>query len=68
MTTSRSARGPRSGLRARPLKRFLQHQLETRIERALIAGEVSEGSVVDVGMEDGSLEVTIRPAESAVSA
>jgi ATP-dependent Clp protease ATP-binding subunit ClpB len=53
---------------ARPLKRFLQHQLETRIGRALIAGEVTEGSVVDVGLEDGSLEVAIRPAEAAVSA
>ena len=50
---------------ARPLKRFLQHQLETRIGRALIAGEVTEGSLVDVGIEDGSLEVAIRPAESA---
>ncbi len=29
---------------ARPLKRFLQRHLETRLARALIAGEVSEGS------------------------
>ena len=31
---------------ARPLKRFLQRQLETRLARALIAGEVAENSTV----------------------
>jgi len=31
---------------ARPLKRFLQRHLETRLARALIAGEVSEDSTV----------------------
>jgi ATP-dependent Clp protease ATP-binding subunit ClpB len=31
---------------ARPLKRFLQRHLETRLARALIAGEVAEGSKV----------------------
>jgi ATP-dependent Clp protease ATP-binding subunit ClpB len=29
---------------ARPLKRFLQRHLETRLARALIAGEVAEDS------------------------
>ncbi|HRG56758.1 MAG TPA: type VI secretion system ATPase TssH, partial [Lacunisphaera sp.] len=31
---------------ARPLKRFLQRHLETRLARALIAGEVAEDSTV----------------------
>ena len=31
---------------ARPLKRFLQRQLETRLARALISGEVAENSTV----------------------
>jgi ATP-dependent Clp protease ATP-binding subunit ClpB len=31
---------------ARPLKRFLQRHLETRLARALIAGEVTEDSTV----------------------
>jgi len=31
---------------ARPLKRFLQRQIETRLAHALIAGEVGEGSTV----------------------
>jgi ATP-dependent Clp protease ATP-binding subunit ClpB len=31
---------------ARPLKRFLQRQIETKLARGLIAGEVAEGSAV----------------------
>jgi len=33
---------------ARPLKRYLQHQLETRLGRALIAGEVRDGATITV--------------------
>ncbi|MEE8522511.1 MAG: ATP-dependent chaperone ClpB [Thermoanaerobaculia bacterium] len=51
---------------ARPLKRFLQHQLETKIGRALIAGEIAEGSLIEVGLKDGQLDVAIR--ERAVAA
>jgi ATP-dependent Clp protease ATP-binding subunit ClpB len=46
---------------ARPLKRFLQHELESRIARALIAGEAPEGSTVAVGLADGRLAVEILP-------
>jgi ATP-dependent Clp protease ATP-binding subunit ClpB len=45
---------------ARPLRRYLQHQLETRIGRALLAGEAREGAVVEVGVGDGGLKVEIR--------
>ncbi|HEV8629005.1 MAG TPA: ATP-dependent chaperone ClpB [Thermoanaerobaculia bacterium] len=51
---------------ARPLRRYLQHQLETRIGRALIAGEASEGSVVEVGVGEGGLAIEIRRPESVV--
>jgi len=44
---------------ARPLKRFLQHQLESKIARALIAGEAPEGSTVRVDVEGGALAVRI---------
>jgi len=47
---------------ARPLKRYLQHQLETRIGRALIAGEVGEGMGVSVDATAGELFVTIKAA------
>jgi ATP-dependent Clp protease ATP-binding subunit ClpB len=47
---------------ARPLKRFLQHQLESKIGRAIIAGEVGEGTVLRVGVREG--EVVVEVAES----
>ena len=46
---------------ARPLKRFLQHQLETRIGRAMVAGEVIPGAKVVVDVEDGELSTSIMP-------
>ncbi len=48
---------------ARPLKRFLQHELETRIGRAMIAGQVVEGSTVEVRIEEGRLATAIRASE-----
>ncbi|NOY45896.1 MAG: ATP-dependent chaperone ClpB [Deltaproteobacteria bacterium] len=42
---------------ARPLKRYLQRQLETRIARSLIAGEVRDGATVTVDAEDGELRL-----------
>jgi len=50
---------------ARPLKRYLQRQLESRIGRALLAGDAPEGSTVEVGVADGGLAVAIRSPESA---
>ena len=40
---------------ARPLKRFLQRHLETRLARALIAGEVTEDSTVTFRVKGGEL-------------
>ena len=40
---------------ARPLKRFLQRQLETRLARSLIAGEIAEGDVVKFTVRDAEL-------------
>ena len=40
---------------ARPLKRFLQRQLETRLARALVAGEIAEGATVKFAVKDGEL-------------
>jgi ATP-dependent Clp protease ATP-binding subunit ClpB len=56
---------------ARPLKRFLQHELESRIARALIAGEVHDGSLLRVGMKEGQLAIAIenpvdKPKEAEV--
>jgi ATP-dependent Clp protease ATP-binding subunit ClpB len=40
---------------ARPLKRFLQKQIETRLARALISGEIAEGRDVKFTVVDGAL-------------
>jgi len=43
---------------ARPLKRFLQRELETRVARAIIGGTVLEGGTLTVDLQDGKLVVT----------
>ncbi|TDJ02448.1 MAG: ATP-dependent chaperone ClpB [Deltaproteobacteria bacterium] len=49
---------------ARPLRRFIQREVETRIARALIAGDVREGARVSLGVKDGHLDVDIsQPAD-----
>ncbi len=42
---------------ARPLKRYLQHHLETRIGRAMIAADVLEGGRIKVDEIDGGLDI-----------
>ncbi|MEK3985963.1 ATP-dependent chaperone ClpB [Paenibacillus sp. FSL K6-3166] len=44
---------------ARPLKRFIQRSLETRVARAIIAGEAAEGTVIQVDESGGELTVSI---------
>ncbi len=51
-------RGYDPGYGARPLKRFLQKNLETRLARALIKGDVAEGSTVRFEVRDGDLVMT----------
>jgi len=42
---------------ARPLKRYLQRELETRVARAIIAGDVGDGGTLKVDLEDGKLVI-----------
>jgi ATP-dependent Clp protease ATP-binding subunit ClpB len=42
---------------ARPLRRFIQHEVETRIARALLGGQIGDGGVVTVDVVDGVLDV-----------
>ncbi|MBN1552846.1 ATP-dependent chaperone ClpB [bacterium] len=42
---------------ARPLKRYIQRELETRIGRALIEGSLVEGGNIFINVEDGHLDV-----------
>ncbi len=45
---------------ARPLKRFLQRELETRIGRALVAGDVKDGETVVVDLQEGRIHIEHR--------
>jgi ATP-dependent Clp protease ATP-binding subunit ClpB len=49
---------------ARPLKRFLQRNLETKLARALIAGEVGEGAAITFTVQDDEL----APVQAATAA
>ena len=40
---------------ARPLKRYLVRNVETKLARALIAGDVRDGATVTIGVRDGAL-------------
>ncbi|MEE9391416.1 MAG: ATP-dependent chaperone ClpB [Planctomycetota bacterium] len=45
---------------ARPLKRFLQRELETKIGRELIAGDVLDGATLRVSFEDDALRIVFE--------
>ncbi len=44
---------------ARPLRRYLQRELETRIGRALVAGNVHDGATIKVDVETDELTVVV---------
>jgi ATP-dependent Clp protease ATP-binding subunit ClpB len=54
-----AARGYDPSFGARPLKRLIQRELETRIGRAVIAGEVPDGARIEVGIADGEPDIAI---------
>jgi ATP-dependent Clp protease ATP-binding subunit ClpB len=51
---------------ARPLKRYLQRAVETRVARAIIGGDVADGSAIEIVVENDDLEV--RTAAGAPTA
>jgi ATP-dependent Clp protease ATP-binding subunit ClpB len=50
---------------ARPLKRYIQRELETRIGRKLIAGEIADGATIQVDVAEGA--IAIRVGDPAVT-
>jgi ATP-dependent Clp protease ATP-binding subunit ClpB len=49
---------------ARPLRRYIAREVETRIGRALLAGDVRDGAVIQVALADRELTVTYdNPAQ-----
>ena len=45
---------------ARPLKRYLQQNLETRLGRAIVDGQIQDGALVTVAANNGKLEVQVN--------
>ena len=45
---------------ARPLKRFIQREVETRIGRALLAGDIREGATIVIDELENELDISIR--------
>ncbi len=53
---------------ARPLRRFIQREVETRIGRALIAGEIGDGVTITVDADGDELVVRWHEAQEKPSA
>jgi ATP-dependent Clp protease ATP-binding subunit ClpB len=54
---------------ARPLRRFIAREVETRIGRALLGGDVQDGAVIRVDVRDDELVVSYEnPAPTARAA
>jgi ATP-dependent Clp protease ATP-binding subunit ClpB len=49
---------------ARPLKRFLQRELETRIGRALLSGDILDGATIHVDVKEGQLAVSFSNVDA----
>ena len=46
---------------ARPLKRIIQRELETKLSRALLKGDITDSSRVEVVATKGELEFKSKP-------
>jgi len=49
---------------ARPLRRFIQREVETRIARALLSGEIQDGAAITLDADGDALIVTWRNADA----
>jgi len=49
---------------ARPMKRFIQRRLESRLGREIVAGKVPDGATVTVSALDGDIAVKVTPASA----
>ncbi|MGH9125724.1 MAG: ATP-dependent Clp protease ATP-binding subunit, partial [Acidimicrobiales bacterium] len=63
-----AARGYDPVYGARPLRRFIAHEVESRIGRALLGGDIRDGAVIRLVVGDGDLAVTFdNPPEEAAA-
>ncbi|MEZ5189802.1 MAG: AAA family ATPase [Schumannella sp.] len=52
---------------ARPLRRLMQHEIDDRLAKALLSGEVRDGDTVKVSVEPGADELTVTRFEDAAT-
>ncbi|HKE51211.1 MAG TPA: ATP-dependent chaperone ClpB [Actinomycetes bacterium] len=52
---------------ARPLRRFIAREVETRIGRALLSGQIPDGAAIEIGVRDGELAVDFQPPANAAT-
>jgi len=48
---------------ARPLKRYMQRELETRVARAIISGDVGDGGAIVVDLIEGKLGIIVNKSD-----
>jgi ATP-dependent Clp protease ATP-binding subunit ClpB len=48
---------------ARPLRRYISHEIETQLGRALLSGQVVDGSTIRIGVKEGELDYEIEAPE-----
>ena len=51
---------------ARPLKRFVQKEVETSTAKLILGGQVSEGDTILLDVENGGLKAMIKPGVEVV--
>ncbi|NED99191.1 ATP-dependent chaperone ClpB [Phytoactinopolyspora halotolerans] len=47
---------------ARPLRRLVETAIGDRLARAILAGDIRDGDTVDVDLDEGADQLTVRPA------
>ncbi|HEY4094961.1 MAG TPA: hypothetical protein VGM33_05600, partial [Baekduia sp.] len=52
----------------RPLRRYLQREVETRIARALVAGDIHDGATIFVDVDGDELTIRWQSPADGVSA
>jgi hypothetical protein len=63
-----SRTSPRACAECSRLRRFIAREVETRIGRALLSGDVPEGSLIRIDVEEGDIVVSHEAAANEAAA
>ena len=53
---------------ARPLRRYLEHNIVTALSRMIVSGDLPDDSIVNVGVKGDELTFQVKPDEAAIAA